>query len=113
MCRKSPSEIRFDLVKLIQDSQDTYPKLAVRLREMSRWIADKKDGKLGNKRHVTLFLQELINDARFWLELQLMLEEDKNTVLSSLSPTELYWYNYLFPKWIYEEDPKKKHGKKN
>ncbi|WP_292832671.1 hypothetical protein [Nostoc sp. JL33] len=68
--QKSPDEIRSNLVRLIQDSQDTYPNLASRLREMSRWIADKKSGQLVSKKHVMLLLEELIEDATFWLENQ-------------------------------------------
>ncbi|MEH2376660.1 hypothetical protein [Nostoc sp.] len=110
--QKSPDEIRSNLVRLIQDSQDTYPNLALRLREMSRWIADKKSGQLVSKKHVMLLLEEFIKDATFWLELQLIPKEDKVAELSSLTPIEMYWYEYLFPLWIDERDPKKETWKK-
>lgn len=105
--QKSPDDIKADLARLIQESQGTYPKLALRLREMSSWIVKKKPGLLVSKKHVMLLLQELIQDATFWLDLQLMSNEDKEDLISSLTPIERYWYEYLFPLWINEKDPKK------
>ncbi|WP_375514658.1 hypothetical protein [uncultured Nostoc sp.] len=79
---------------------------------MSRWIAQKKPGQLVSKKHVMLLLKELIDDATFWLDIQLIPQEDKEALLSSVTPIERYWYEYLFPLWINEPDPKKDTWKK-
>lgn len=110
---RSPEEVKFDLIQLIQESQAVSPKLASRLDEMRRWIAQKKSGLLMRKRYVMQLLEELIADASFWLSLQLLSWEDRNAIFTELPTLEKYWYGYLFPAWFNEKDPKLDIWKKN
>ena len=102
----TPKEIKSQLNQLILDSQTTAPKLSERLVEMNRWIAQKKNGLLMRKRHVMQLLAELVEYATFWLEVESLSLQDKDFVLAQLSPAEQYWYQYLFPAWFNEQDPK-------
>ncbi|MBD2415308.1 hypothetical protein FACHB389_17695 [Nostoc calcicola FACHB-389] len=104
--QKNPEEIRFELIKLIEETQAIFPNLSLRLDEMRRWIADKRSGLLMRKPHVMQLIEELLRDATFWFEVQLLPEEDREAEFALLSPTEQYWYKYLFPAWINERDPK-------
>lgn len=104
--QKSPDEIRIELIKLIEETLPLFPKLSQRLSEMNRWIVRKKSGLLMSKPHVLQLLEELITDATFWFEVQLLPDEDRESEFAQLSPTEKYWYKYLFPTWINETDPK-------
>lgn len=110
---RSSQYVRLDLIRLIQEAQAVSPSLASRLDEMRRWIAQKKSGLLMRKKYVMQLLEELIADAFFWLNIQLLPKEDRNTVLAELSPVEQYWYEYLFPAWFNEKDPKLNIWKKN
>lgn len=111
--QRNPDEIRADLNKLIEESQSIFPKLSSRLDEVRRWIADKKSGLLKSKPHVLQFLEELLSDATFWFEAQLLPEEDRNALFAQLTTTEQYWYKILFTNWIDERDPKMPTWKKN
>ncbi len=104
--QKSPDEIRVELIKLIEETLPVFPKLSQRLSEMNRWIARKKSGLLMSKPHVLQLLEELITDATFWFEVQLLPDFLRESEFAQLSPTEKYWYKYLFPAWINETDPK-------
>ncbi len=104
--QKDPDEIKLDLNNLMEETRSIFPKLFSRLDEIRRWIADKKPGLLRSKPHVMQFLEELLNDATFWFELQLLSEEEREAEFVQLSPTEQYWYKDLFPTWINEPDPK-------
>ncbi|WP_017652638.1 hypothetical protein [Fortiea contorta] len=111
--QRAPDDIRSDLNTLIEESRSIFPKLASRLDEIRCWIAKKKSGLLKSKPHVLQFLEELLSDATFWLEAQLLSEEDRNTLFAQLTPTEQYWYKVLFTNWINERDPKMPTWKKN
>lgn len=108
-----PDEIKHRLADLIQDAKPVFPKLASRLDEMRRWIAKKKSGLLTQKVHVLYLLAELVEDATFWLEVQSLSKDDRELVFAELSPPERYWYEYLFPAWFNEEDPKLNVWKQN
>ena len=103
---QDPKDIRLKLDRLIQDAQTVAPNLASRLDEMRRWIAQKKFGLLMRKRHVMQLLAELVEDSDFWLVVQSLPEEDRNTEFAKLSSAERYWYKYLFPSWFNEKDPR-------
>lgn len=102
--QKDPEEIRASLNQLIEESQSTHPRLASRLEEVRRWIASKKPGLLKSKPHVMQFLEELLRDATFWLDIQLMPQQDRNVFLAELTSAERYWYEILFTKWINQPD---------
>lgn len=110
---RSSQEIKLELIQLIQEAQPVYPKLASRLDEINRWIAKKKDGLLMRKKHVMQLLSELVADTTFWLSVQSLSEEDREAEFAELSPTEQYWYKYLFPAWFNEPDPKQKNWQRN
>lgn len=109
---RTPEEIRFELNMLIKEAQSVAPKLSERLDEMRRWIGQKKAGLLIRKRQVMQLLAELVDDATFWLALQSLSEEDTEAELAQLSLSERYWYEYLFPAWFNENDPKLPNWKK-
>lgn len=110
---RSPEDVKFDLIQLIQESQAVSPELASRLDEMRRWIAQKKSGLLMRKRYVMQLLEELIADASFWLSVQILTQDDRNAIFAELPTPEKYWYGYLFPAWFNEKDPKLDIWKKN
>lgn len=97
---QSPEDIRLKLIRLIQEAQFVSPNLASRLDRMRRWIAQKKSGLLMRKRHVMALLVELVEDADFWLAVQLLPEEDRDAEFAQLSQAEQYWYKYLFQAWF-------------
>ncbi len=110
---RSPEDVKFELIQLIQESQAVSPELASRLDEMRRWIAQKKSGLLMRKRYVMQLLEELIADASFWLNVQILTQGDRNAIFAELPTPEKYWYGYLFPAWFNEKDPKLNIWKKN
>jgi hypothetical protein len=110
---QSPDNIKLELIKLINETKPVYPNLASRLDEMRRWIAKTKAGLLTRKKYVILLLAELIEDTTFWLTLQLMSDEERDVEFAKLTPAEKYWYQYLFPTWFTEKDPKLNTWKKN
>lgn len=110
---QSPDNIKLELVKLINKAQTVYPNLASRLDEMRRWIAKTKSGLLMRKKYVMQLLTELIVDTSIWLELQSISDEEINAELAQFTPAEKYWYQYLFPAWFNEKDPKLNMWKKN
>lgn len=60
-----------------------------------------------------LLLTELVDDTDFWLAMQSLTKNDRDTLLDTLSPSEQFWYNTLFPAWFNEPDPKQEKWKKN
>ncbi|MFN6515312.1 MAG: hypothetical protein RMY29_012565 [Nostoc sp. CreGUA01] len=100
-------EIKKQLRLLIQEASVIDPGLAKRLEEINRWVKDVKPGSLTAKRFVILFLQQMIQDAEVLLKLKsLPSQEEQQSALTVLNPTLKYWYGYLFPKWLSENDPK-------
>lgn len=100
-------EIKEQLKSLIEAASSIEPSLARRLEEINRWIKDVKPGLLTAKPFVLAFLLEVIRDSRVWLTIQaLPSEEEQRIVFQQMTPTENYWYSFLFPKWLHETDPK-------
>ncbi|BAY63442.1 hypothetical protein NIES22_35300 [Calothrix brevissima NIES-22] len=100
-------EIKDRLKSLIEEASAIDPRLANRLQEINRWVKDVKPGSLTAKRFVILFLLQIIQDAEVWLRLKsLPSQEEQQSALTALNPTLKYWYGYLFPKWLSENDPK-------
>lgn len=106
--RLPAKEIKTELDSLIQDALSTEPNLAKRLDELRRWIKDKKLGLLTRKPLVIDFLTELILDSRLWLKLKELTSEEKQIFFAQaqMTPAEKYWYEFLFPQWFNESDPK-------
>jgi hypothetical protein len=100
-------EIKDKLKSLRKQASSIDPYLAKRLDEINRWVKDVKPGSLTAKRFVMLFLLQIIRDAEAWLKVKsLPSEDEQQSALDALTPTLKYWYGYLFPKWLSENDPK-------
>jgi hypothetical protein len=99
-------EIEPELKRLSSLATLLEPGLADRLEEIRRWIKDKKPGLLTSKKYVIDFLYELILDTHTWLGLQTLTELEKEEVFKQMSSVERFWYEFLFPKWFNECDPK-------
>lgn len=100
-------EIKDKLRSLIEEADSIDPSLARRLEEINRWVKDIKTGSLTAKRFVLLFLQQIIRDSQILLVLKtLESEEERQLYYDRMTPTEKYWYGYLFPKWLNESDTK-------
>jgi hypothetical protein len=100
-------EIKDKLKSLIGEASSIDLCLARRLDEINRWVKDVKPGSLTAKKLVAAFLLEVIRDSTVWLKLKaLPSEEEQQSDLEQMTPSERYWYSYLFPKWLNETDPK-------
>ena len=100
-------DIQEKLASLIEEASAIDPSLATRLDEINRWVKDVKPGLLTAKRFVMLFLLQVIRDAEAWIILKsIPSEEEQQAAFDALQPTLKYWYSYLFPKWLSENDPK-------
>ncbi|AFY33310.1 hypothetical protein [Calothrix sp. PCC 7507] len=100
-------EIKNRLNSLIKEASAVDPSLAKRLDEINRWVKDVKPGSLTAKKFVLFFLQQIIKDALVWLDIQALTSaEEQQQYYDRMTPTEHYWYSYLFPKWLNETDPK-------
>ncbi len=100
-------EIKDQLKSLIETASTIDPCLAKRLEEINRWVKDVKPGSLIAKKFVLFFLQQIIRDALIWLDIQAITSVDEQQqYYERMTPTERYWYSYLFPKWLNETDPK-------
>lgn len=105
--RLQAKEIKEKLKSLIEQASSLDPNLARRLDEINRWVKDIKVGSLTAKPFVLAFLLEVIADSTVWLVIQsLPTEEEQQAKFAQMTPTERYWYQYLFPKWLNETDPK-------
>jgi hypothetical protein len=100
-------EIKEKLKYLIEQASYIDANLARRLDEINRWLKDIKPGTLTAKPLVLAFLLQVMADSQVWLELQyLPSEEEQQSKFEQMTPTERFWYGYLFPKWLHETDPK-------
>lgn len=99
-------DIEPELKRLIGIASSVDPGLANRLNELRRWIRDKKPGLLTSKRFVLDFLLELIVDAQTCLDLKALTYQERQEVFEQMTPTESYWYGFLFPQWFTETAPK-------
>jgi hypothetical protein len=93
---------------LVQEAQTVEPHLAQKLAVLTKWIKDKKDGLLMSKPYVLDLLGEVILDARLWLVLKPLSQQDRQNLYLSqnFSVTQQYWLEVLFPCWFNDEDPK-------
>jgi len=98
-------EIKPRLEILLAEADVVNADLASRLRQISRWLKDTKPGSLTKKRELMFFLRELIEDVEIWLALEELEPVDKQSALSELTPTERYWFTFLFPTWLTQYDP--------
>lgn len=100
-------EIKDKLNSLISAADPIDPSLARRLDEINRWVKDVKPGSLTAKKFVMAFLLQLIRDSQVWLAVQsLPSEREQQAAFELMTPGERYWYSYLFPKWLSENDRK-------
>ena len=99
-----PKEIRHSLKDLIVEARPLYPKLADKLENLQRWIKNKKDGQLRNKKYVRYILFQLIIDVETFLAINDRLPEDRHEIIKDLSRSEIYWYEALFPQWFMKKD---------
>jgi len=100
-------EIKDKLNSLISDADLIDPSLAKRLDEINRWVKDVKPGSLTAKKFVMAFLLQLIRDSQVWLTVQsLSSGREQEAAFELMTPGERYWYSYLFPKWLNENDRK-------
>ena len=106
--RLSPQDVRSRLKWLIQQASTPEPNLAQKLTALTKWIKDKKDGLLMSKPDVLDLLTEVILDAELWFALRSLSHEEQQQFYAggSLSVTEQYWLEILFPRWIEDQDPK-------
>ena len=99
-----PKEIKDSLRDLIVEARPLYPKLADKLENLQRWIKNKKDGQLRNKKYVRYILFQLIVDVETFLAINDCPREDRNEIIKDLSRSETYWYETLFHQWFMKED---------
>ncbi|MBD2208791.1 hypothetical protein H6G64_25500 [Calothrix sp. FACHB-156] len=100
-------DIKKQLRLLIEEASVIDPGLAKRLEEINRWVKDVKPGSLTSKKFVLFFLQQIIKDALIWLDIQALASpQEQQEYYEQMTPTEYYWYSYLFPKWLNQADPK-------
>lgn len=100
-------DIKNRLKSLIREASTVDPNLAKRLDEINRWVKDLKPGSLTAKKFVILFLEEIIRDAEVWLRVKsLPTYEEQQAAFNLLKPSLKFWYSYLFPKWLSENDSK-------
>lgn len=103
--RMEPKEIKDSLKDLIVEAKPLYPKLADKLENLQRWIKNKKDGQLRNKKYVISVLYQLVTDIKFYLLVNKMPTELKREfVKNTLGRSEQYWHETLFPQWFMKED---------
>ncbi|MFB8790227.1 MAG: hypothetical protein U7123_15575 [Potamolinea sp.] len=100
-------EIQPKLKSLRQEASSIDPCLARKLDEINRWVKDVKPGSLTAKKFVMAFLLEVIRDSKVWLKIKaLPSQEEQQSKFEQMTPSERYWYSYLFPKWLSQTDPK-------
>jgi len=100
-------EIKAHLKSLMKEASSIEPCLAKRLEEINRWVKDIKPGSLTAKKFVMAFLLEVMRDAKVWLAIKaLSSPELQESAFEQMTPTERYWYGYLFPQWLNSSDPK-------
>ncbi|MDY6802443.1 MAG: hypothetical protein SXA11_01355 [Cyanobacteriota bacterium] len=100
-------QIKILLKSLNDQASSVYPDLARRLDEINRWVKDVKPGLLTAKPLVMAFLLQMIRDSQVLLYIKAQSStEEQQLQFERMTPTERYWYGYLFPKWLAERDSK-------
>ena len=106
MSKISPKQVGPALQVFIGEAERLEPALALRLKEIDKWIKDKPPGLLTRKKVLLNFLSEILVDADFWLGYCQMSADEQEMVQRSLSASQQLWYFSLFPRWLHEPDPK-------
>ncbi|MEM7727336.1 MAG: hypothetical protein AAF208_13355 [Cyanobacteria bacterium P01_A01_bin.45] len=100
-------DIKNKLKLLIKEASTVDSNLETRLGEIDRWVSDVKPGSLTAKKFVILFLQQIVKDAQIYLDIRtLSSQTEREIYYERMTPTERYWYGYLFPTWLSQSDPK-------
>ena len=100
-------ELKVSLRQLTREAAAIDPHLAQRLRQIDRWVQNLQGGSIVAKKTVALFLLETIGDAQLSMALRSSdSSEERKQLLTYLTPTEVYWYETLFPRWFSQVDPK-------
>lgn len=105
--RLSPKDIKQYLDAVIETATGQEPLLAKRLKDLRKWISEKKEGLLMSKPQVLDLLTEIILDSELWLNL-LELSPDERKIFDEnykLNSAEKFWIDELFPSWFREKDP--------
>lgn len=106
------SEIKLRLRKLKKDALYLEPKLAKRINEIGTTLLSYKDELIDKKLFLIKFLNEFYYDIQTYLYdikpiVNLSPEEiEKFWLQNNLSVTEYFWYSFVLPKWLSQEDPK-------
>lgn len=112
MTKRNAFNIKNDLELLIlkaSESEAFLAKLlAKRLEKFQRWIKNTKNGLLNSKPQVLDLLVEIILDSEAWLDLSDFNADEKKIFYqqNNVSIIDQFWFDYLFPCWIQERDPK-------
>ncbi len=94
-------DIKKRLRILIHEAEEIEPKLARKLDDINHWLKGLKPGSLTSKKLLCDFLLQLIRDSEIWLALKTLPPEKIETeLLTKMTPTQKYWYQVLFPKWL-------------
>ncbi len=98
-------EIKKRLRILLDEAAEIDLNLALRLDEINYWLRDLRPGTLTAKKLLSDFLLQLIRDSEIWLALKTLSPEQIETeLLTKMTPTQKYWYQILFPKWLAKND---------
>jgi hypothetical protein len=100
------TKIKPRLENLIAEAEKVNTDLVKKLREIRSWVKTTKPGSLTKKRELMFFLRELIEDVELWLAINELDASEKAEALNELTPTEQYWYTFLFPAWFQKYDSK-------
>jgi hypothetical protein len=105
--RLPPAKIREYLDTVIERATINEPLLAKRLREIKKWIAEKKDGLLISKNHILELLTEIILDSELWLNISRLSDDERLFFYqdNQITAAEILWFEQLFPRWFRERDP--------
>lgn len=102
-------ELKNTLKLLIQEAALVDANLEKRLKQINRWLKNLKPGTLNTKKFLVLFLIQIIKDSQIFITLKkIENQEKKQFYYEQLTPTEKYWYDELFPRWLNQNDPKYK-----
>jgi hypothetical protein len=99
-------EIKPRLENLIAEAEKVNIDLEKRLRAVNKWVKTTKPGSLMKKRELMFFLRELIADVELWLDINKLEVLEQSEAFNELTPTEQYWYGFLFPAWFQKYDSK-------
>lgn len=99
-------EIKAALKVRIEEASTIDSSLCARLKEIDKWISEKRSGLLTAKKALMSFLVELLEDAEVYLYIVSCEGKQKERFLEELHCSEIYWYTVLFPEWLNQSDLK-------